>query len=700
MSELALEGVALRTHDTSYPLDINPYAHQVEMRRLLLEDGYSVLVNDSPTGGGKTLSWLAPAIEGCRDTVAIFPTNALVLDQYGSIQRTADEAVDHDVAVVAITSDRLYELSGKYRSDSHGAVLDEWLTEKRRQTDQIILLTNPDIFVMLRRDLYRKPNRVYKQFELAVVDEFHRAGRKEQNTLRYLLDEMQEEDDEVVELRQVAFLSATPDERQEQKFERAMTASYHHVTEDGPDEQQSFTDPPREGWKPAMPPVELDVRAAPTFGTADVLIEDHPQETLSFCRGGRTVVMLDGVHEVKRVSTWLDDAMDARIERIDGFHGENKRAKLKRFDVLVSNSAVEVGIDFDVERILFAGHDRTSFLQRLGRLRSHPNWRTARCYVPRAIADTLARHDSQTLTRPELDDVVDSAYSEPRQPETFDARYSAAEAIEHLNTRLRGVPDEDHQIVKGASLERIKRHFSVGLDTDFSLRDMKAFTNALNWRVLTSLQWYRGDSIQALVYDYNRDVLTTYSIFYLLRYGDVEFYSLSEFKHEIPAKYEEDIARHQQYVDGFCVYGGTIETTDEGYGRDVYFTGGTLYDWLDGTTNTSRKPRVLSGLKIEVNRGGAPDRIRSVTKVNDRLRQRGDRTDDSNGGILCYPVYGPSNQVKRQYDLGEFFFLYSVKVQNLDLHSLALGTDALYLHCHVLEQAAQNSDQGGFGEQL
>jgi hypothetical protein len=41
---------------------------------------------------------------------------------------------------------------------------------------------------------------------------------------------------------------------------------------------------------------------------------------------------------------------------------------------------------------------------------------------------------------------------------------------------------------------------------------------------------------------------------------------------------------------------------------------------------------------------------------------------------------------KERYDLDEFFFLYPVALQGETAASLALGTDALYLHCHVMEE--------------
>jgi len=417
MTRINLEGVALRTHEEPYTFDYNPYGHQLQLQKLVSESSSFVAVNDSPTGGGKTSSWLAPVLDQRLNTVAVYPTNALVEDQRLGIE-DAVEAVDHDVAVLKVTSDSLSEKRTEYDVQSNADVIDRWVREEERRSEQVLFLTNPDIFVMMCRDLYAKPARSFKRFELAVVDEFHRADLKEQNTLRYLLDELLERDN--ARLERVVFLSATPDEGQEAMFERAMTAPYHRVTElerqRRGSERQAFTDPLSEDWRAVMPPVELELRTAPTFGTADVLLNVEAESTLDFCRGGRTVLMLDGIHEVERVFTWLSGELDCRVERIDGFHSENKREKLEAFDVLVSNSAVEVGVDFDVDRILFAGHNRASFLQRLGRLRTEEQSQIARCYVPQPVKRALDDLNETQVSRDALRERLENVYPNPEEP--------------------------------------------------------------------------------------------------------------------------------------------------------------------------------------------------------------------------------------------------------------------------------------------
>ena len=703
LAKIHLDGVALRQHDEPYLFDYEPYAHQLTLASLISSDDGFVAVNDSPTGGGKTSSWLAPALEQRLDTIAIYPTNALVVDQTEQVKDVTD-AVDHDVSVLTVTADRLAKKRHEYSTQSNGEVIHRWYRAETRRDNQVIFLTNPDIFVMMCRDLYRSASRAYKQFPLVVVDEFHRAGQKERNTLQYLLDEAYERDDHQHRLDKVAFLSATPDEKQERRFRHAMTAPYYRVTETDSTEQKAFSSKPDAGWRAVMPPVELDVRIAPTFGTADVLLDEDLESFLSFCRPqhaesdseNKVAIILDGIHEVKRVSELLRENLDCQVERIDGFHSEDKKEKLQSFDVLVSNSAVEVGVDFDIDRLLFAGHNRASFLQRLGRLRNKTKVCEARCYVPRQIAHKLAQHDGERLTRRTLNEMLETIYPEPRQPSSFGWRYSAPEELRHIDKRIRNALSEDQKQIILAGQRRIQRHFLDGTDVRFDSDDLQRVKDSIDWQVLEELQWYRGNSIQALVYDQIEQIVRTYNLFYLLRYGNVEFLTRENFERVVPSEYEQMVARNARYVDGFCLYHGTIQTTDEGWGRSVAFTGPSLNDWLQREPiDSNRTPEVIDGLKLTVSsNNNRQQRVRSLDILNERLRRRRERTPGDAGGLLCYPVSMQPNITKNRYSLGEFFFLHPIALQGETVASLALGTDALYLHCHVMEEKNRTLDEG------
>lgn len=700
-SSLHLSGVELRRHsDDRYPVTdpgFEPYAHQQELRDLFLTEDAFLAVNDSPTGGGKTMSWLAPVVECGENVLAIYPTNALIHDQERNLrseftEEFADTALGEDTELLTITADLLRtEYAEKFpNATSNGERLRRILRQEVYRNDkQVILLTNPDIFVMMQRGLYGREGdpgaevRALNEFETIVVDEFHRAGRKEQNTLLFLLDEMYDLDDYRCALSRIVLLSATPTDWLEHRFEQAMSPPYSRVTSRrGAVEQRPFNGDPTNGWGAVMPPVTLDVRAASTFDAVDELLGNDWDDTREFAaREGKTVFILDGIKEVDDVYHRLATELDKqKVVRIDGFHRGDLEAKLDSFDVLVSNSAIEVGIDFTVDRLVFSAHNRASFLQRLGRLRTETKCQPARCYVPSTVEQTLRNlGQSRTITRGELTETLEGAYHKPRDTESFDWRYSAAEAYHHVRRRERDANPELADQIRERGWARITAHFAP--EEGLTKADVKRYADIIDGPVEDALQWYRGDSLQALVYDRvgeGEDPIRAYDLFYLLRHGDLTFYPRSEFERVVPEVHHEAINSTAPYVSGYCTYDGTIEPNDDGYGRDVTLKATPeIYRWLDEEeSNQTRTPRVIDDLSIDVNVDNGSRRLDSI----EHLREGMEELD-----LLCYIVDDHPNAVKNRFDLGSFFFIYGLQVAN-ELHSIALGTDALYLHCAVKDE--------------
>jgi CRISPR-associated endonuclease/helicase Cas3 len=117
--------------------------------------------------------------------------------------------------------------------------------------------------------------------------------------------------------------------------------------------------------------LRLEVRSGAIYRTYELIKEDLDY-FVDLCRrphkngvSAKTVFILDGIYEVDEVFNALKDALaglNMRVERVDGLHPATPE-KLKIFDVLVSNSSVEVGIDFNVDRLVFSGYSKSRLLQ-------------------------------------------------------------------------------------------------------------------------------------------------------------------------------------------------------------------------------------------------------------------------------------------------------------------------------------------------
>lgn len=700
-----LAGLGLRKYPGEYPVDgITPHRHQWALHDALTTHEPGLFVNDAPTGAGKTLAWLAPVVSEGLPTVAVYPTNALIEDQKRNITDILDDIDGGDRSrLLAVTSETLQNEHAKQFPDanSNGERLLQLLRQAFNSRETVILLTNPDIFVLLRRQLYRERIDAIKRFEVAVVDEFHRATRKERNTILFLLDEMYETDESLCRLEHLVFLSATPEERLERQFEDAMVAPYHRVNEldwrttihpaltaDEPSTVAFSPDELPADYRAVLPPVDLTIQPAQTFGTATEIL-DQKEVVLERLSDGRTVIMLDGVHEVDRVYDSLLDAGVAQTVRVDGFHRENVRDKIDTFGTLVSNSAVEVGVDFDTDQIMFSGHDAASFFQRLGRLRTRPDRSAAYAYAPlylfpdlESIADA---HAGQWIDRSEFENSIETVYVDSSTPTSFDWRYSAVEAYDHIATRADSAASDDQPTIRKTGWQRIERHFFHDYQSKLTESDLERLHLVADSPLLNKLQTYRGESVQTLVYNQCSKSVQTYSIPYLLRHATVSFYSQEEFFTRLPNHLHDHASRLEPYSSGYCIYRGNYSgshsdvTDDQPAGRKVtYKATGEIYSLLSDTPRDIRTPEVCTGLEIET----SPS-VNGLDLLKDDL---------SNDEILCYPIEGHVSQIQNKYSLGAFGFIYPLLYSEGEA-SIAFSHDALYLHCRVQDRLDAASDE-------
>lgn len=116
----------------------------------------------APTGGGKT-SVIASLAEASRRILCLYPTNALTEDQAATLQD------DYDLGV-EILNGRTLEQRG---SDRATEVLD-YATDPGRED---VVITNPDILQAVIGDQYISPGsellQFFSYFDAAVYDEFH-----------------------------------------------------------------------------------------------------------------------------------------------------------------------------------------------------------------------------------------------------------------------------------------------------------------------------------------------------------------------------------------------------------------------------------------------------------------------------------------------------------------------------------------------
>jgi len=695
---IPLDGVSVLRVEREYLPGIEPYDHQADADDLVRSGDPFFAVNESPTGSGKTYSWLKPAVDEQLDTIAVFPTNALVADQVATAKEFRDTyRPDADVNIVEAKGETIAEWRNEY-GVSKGEALKRRVKRSLASHDTTLLFTNPDTLTIVRKHMYhhRYVTNQFNRFEMVVLDEFHLADVKQRDSLLFLIDEMYELPAQYSKTDRFYFLSATP-EGDDTTNRSLLTRLREDVRVDAKSisagTRPMSTVSNGEGWHSVMPSVNLRLHESGTFETAEKLLdEDTIDDFISFCEQGRTVVMLDGVHEVDRVFDTLSERVDGTVRRITGFNKEDVPEKIASFDVLVSNSAVEVGLDFKPERIVFSAHNAPTLIQRLGRLREidRSTPLEAWCYLPGSVCATLRTDLSkgssdERVFRATFERAANEAFRDECDLSSFSRRWGELEAYQHVTERANDVPSDSREDVLSEGMDRIKRHYYEPYSRSFEKADLKRLHKWTEHDLIEELKSYRGSGLQVMVRDHQADAMKLYDLFHLLRWGTVEFKSPDRFRAGLTEEERRYYDAYARYAVGFCEYRGSVSSEpndDSEYaGRGVFLRAeGRVPHIMKNTPDRQRKPRVVGGLSVHVEDNDLPS-VDGLDYLRDQM------TDAER---LCYVLPGHPSANQTVYGLDDFFFLYS-----LGEDSIALGTTALYMHCLVQDRIeSQERDWG------
>jgi len=691
-----LDGLRLQQSDQDYLAGFRAFEHQIETDRLIRTSESLFLFNHSPTGSGKTISWLKTALDSKMKVITVYPTNALVIDQKKQVDRTI-EKYGYDPRkyhVQAITSDLLAEEKMLYPDETglhKGQLLNRVIRKGRGRG--LILLTNPDILTLALKNAYYEHNirEAIRSVDMVVVDEFHLASVKQRDMLLFMMHEIS--NDKRSRLSKFVFLSATPDH---QIVYRARRVGLNAVVLDDKSSPLSSSE-----GHPVLPRLSLEIRCGAIYRTYE-LIKDNLDYFVDLCsrprldgKRAKTVFILDGIYEVDEIFNALRDALAGMtVERVDGLHPASPE-KLKDFDVLVSNSSVEVGIDFNVDRLVFSGYSKSKFLQRIGRLRSKPSDEVceAVCFVPEVLYDHLkglaAKRGNLKLTRKEMAEQLGKVMESGLDLSSYSKMYSPMEAYLYLKARIKGgtwrdeLGEEHHEkgmpeSIQGEewirTLTLIEKHF---LDREID-GQMYDWLDSESWQLKEGLLSYRGSRFQALMFDTTDDRLKLYDLMYLLRRGDVEFISPQKFALRLRNAFKGDydaelMPRYEsmkRFAAGYCWYHGTMGDQI----RKVLFKGDSSEHHkkiMFNSADHARKPRMINGFKVE-----ADPNIPTLSHLNDTL------TDYE---IFARLIDQSGSYLKAKFNLGDFFYLYPYS----GMRSVAFGHDALYIDCLIREEHAR-----------
>lgn len=350
--------------------------HQLETYRALMSDDVNVVINTAMTGDGKSLAGQLPLLVDRREILTLYPTNELIQDQLANAggpngtlagwQRPARWVGSVDAAILdARQAEREYARRGDLFLELFGS--------------HKLLLSNPDIFHYILQFCYQQPGRANDwlasrlgvMFQQLTFDEFHIFDLPQvAAVLTGLLFLAEQTAGRIKTL----FLSATPDTALLPLLNRAgfriclvdMRGSYSHGSDPGP------------AWRPILHCSEIHFEPL----RAEAWVEQHLDDILlpffrqrhpaakgaiivgSVAAAQRLYRRLKAPFEQEGLTVLPNTGLTARADRRDAYAA----------DLLIGTSTIDVGVDFQINFLVFEASETGNFLQRLGRLGRHAGY--------------------------------------------------------------------------------------------------------------------------------------------------------------------------------------------------------------------------------------------------------------------------------------------------------------------------------------
>lgn len=464
--------------------------HQVETYHALTEGDAEVIFNTSMTGDGKSLAGQLPVLihGGKHLMMAMYPTNELIRDQQSQLQ----SAIAHwqaNLLPAELNSARLDALTAE---DAHMRRGDALMQEVRNHD---MILTNPDIFhyIMHQFYLHRDDARdkvigpMMQKFSQFTFDEFHIFDVPQVisvlNALLFI--------DEIsggVRPHRYLFLSATPGEPMLEHLHRSglvvqeITGQYCH-SETSPDPAQ---------WRRILHAATIHIKV----GRVEEWIVQHLEDTLlPFFLNRRPhakgAVIVNSVAAAHRLLNILRPALAQHgltVEPNTGLTSRARRAASYEADLLIGTSTVDVGVDFQINFLLFESRDAGSFLQRLGRLGRHNGYiRDGQFYsfedfvayalVPPWIEEILFKGQDgaapllkpeESVDREQFNDAVRKAYPLPARFDAYARLWGELQTIRVMSGLSHPTIREQYKETRVKLGQRYEQTFGIRLNAAFS----------------------------------------------------------------------------------------------------------------------------------------------------------------------------------------------------------------------------------------
>ncbi|MCK4619433.1 MAG: type I-D CRISPR-associated helicase Cas3' [Desulfobacterales bacterium] len=410
ISKLKLQ--VYKVKNSPHPL----YKHQKQIYDNWYKKDAFMLI--SGTGSGKTIAASFPVIDNNENAIFIYPTNALIQDQKRSIENILEKmnktyfVYDEDsyknksfgsvdYTLIKIDGDFLKKIREHNNFKTNGDALYYLLSHNIGKT---IVLTNPDTLFLILTLKYRSSADIialFQDFHTIVFDEFHIYWGIELTNIISSLFIMSK----LKIFPKKVFLTATPSENVKyiiNEFFQPMIIELET----------------NDCGRTVVYKVDLFGIRIERDSKIQRIVEElvslknkltEKRKTTSKAGYIPLMVILNSVVEIIILEKELLEAgfKKNEITPIRGLMSKQERKISLKTLVVIGTSAIEIGIDFSCDYLIFEANDSASFLQRFGRIGRH---NTGIAYLLGDQYETDAMNSEKKISRYELQDFINAVY--------------------------------------------------------------------------------------------------------------------------------------------------------------------------------------------------------------------------------------------------------------------------------------------------
>jgi len=340
--------------------------HQKEIR----ESDEKLLVLNAPTSSGKTLAMLARFLETSGNAMFLYPTNELIRDQSNGIRQLLEQLgtkstviplekeiqpVDpgSEVVIAVVTGDSLEGVA-----ETKGEAIRQIL-HTVRQGHRLLLLTNIDTLLLLFKMRFSAGRTLLSEFlqheySLLAIDELHLYSGIAFANLLYLTWLLRRR------FRQIILSSATLQES---------SHAFRELFPDHRDIKPTVNSESDGHSRQIRHRIDLEIKPAARILSSEDL--NRMVNDLQTLLSPNPILKVDTLTIVNSVvlSEQLSDQLTElyNSEMVGTINGLVPSDLREQRTITIGTSAVEVGVDFDVQNLLIEATNLQSFIQRLGR---------------------------------------------------------------------------------------------------------------------------------------------------------------------------------------------------------------------------------------------------------------------------------------------------------------------------------------------